>query len=188
MMRKFLNVLLPIGILVVAYLLIQPMIPRFTVGFVLGRLEESQYEEIFSQVELSVNEEALLRSVLESASYEIVGSRIEGDRAYVSLELTVLDMQELVLENHQQLLTNALGNLGNLLSGILGGDFADTAKGELVVLLQDDSIARPFQTRELEVVLDRQFLWFVPNLEATLPQFEALMQEEINFNIADLLQ
>lgn len=187
-MRKLVNLGLVVAILVVGYLVVRPQIPRWTVGFVMNQLEENQHEAILEQVETTPNKEALLRYILEGLTYEVGDSRKVGSTAYVVLQLNFLDIQELVLENRQQLLTNAIGNLGGLLTDLLSGDVADSAMGEVVTLLEDDTISRPFRSREVEVVLDRQFLWYVPNLEATLPQFEAVLREEIDFNVMDLLQ
>jgi len=187
-MRKIMNFILVAAILAVAYLFAKPHIPRWTVMAVLNHLENDQFEEIFLQTDLSPNEEALLRQALMTADFEVGTSQIIGNQAHVTVEATLLDISQLVLENRQQLLANALGNIGSILSGLFAGDAADIAIGELLVLLEDESISVPFKTREVVVVLDRQILWFVPNFEATQDNFQDMLAQEIHLDFMELLQ
>jgi len=186
-MKKLITFIVVVAILAVGYLLIRPSIPEWTVNFALGQIQDGHYETIIQHADLGPTEADLLRHVVRTAEYEVKGSRILGNQAFVTVDLTFMDLQQLVIENHQQLLNNVLGNLGGILGGLLGGNLAETAMEQLNLLLEEENLVVPLKTREVEVVLDQQFLWFVPNMEQTQDRLEAVFREELTINFTELL-
>lgn len=189
-MRKIINAGLAVGIFFTLYNVVQFNLPEWTANLILSRLEQTGFEEVFQHegLDLPPNQELLLQKALATVTHEIIGSRIEGERAYVAVDLTFMDLQQLVEENIGQLLNNAMGNLSTLLSGLIGGEVIDTALGELLTLLEDPSLHIPLKTRQVEVVLKRQFLWWVPEMEENISRFEALIAQELQVDFLQLLR
>ena len=163
MKRKILIVILiSVALLGIGYAVIRPRIPEWTVAHMMGQLDELDFDAF----ELGLNEvqEALLRQILERSlenfSYEITGSRIEGRVAYVTLNLTVIDLRQLIINNYQLLLENIQTDLGAILGTIMSGGIERVVMQELLNLLEDESIETTLTIQKAEIVLERcGLLW-----------------------------
>jgi len=187
-MKKIIGFVLALVVLGAAYAVIRPQLPEWTVSVMMSHLQNGHYEELLADSDLTEVEKNLIRHAVDNSSFEITGSVIEGRQATVFVELTFVDLRELVIGNRQQLMSNAFGNLGSILSGVLGGAITDTAFEQLLLLFEDEGIELPLKTRQVKVALDQQALWFAPDMETTRSHFFQLFQEELQLNLLDLLQ
>ena len=169
MKRKILIIALIVCILLgTGYAIIRLRIPEWTVTHMMAQLEDMDFDAL--ELDFSGNQEELLidllEKVIEDFSYEIIDSRIEGRMAYVTVNLTMIDMPRLIMDNYQILLENIWRDIDlSLIFGILMGDgIEQVVMQELLNLLDDESIEATLSTREVEIPLERSGLGWNPIL------------------------
>ena len=169
MKQKILIVVLIISILLgTGYAITRRRLPEWTVTHMMAQLEDMDFDAL--ELDFSENQEELLRDLLEKVladfSYEITDSRIEGRMAYVTVNLTMIDLPRLVIDNYQILLGNLWTNIDlSSIFGILMGDgIEQVVMQELLNLLDDESIEVTLGIREVEIPLERSGLRWNPIL------------------------
>ena len=196
--KKMLITCLVASLLGVGYLsVVRPRLPEWTLQFMVNQLERDDYAMIFESGLLEELEgfeafgtpeekEFLLRHLLDTLSYEILGSRIEGRTAFVQVDLTVIDLRELILENRQMIVRNAFSNLGGIFGNFMSGGMEQVIMQELIALLQDETVIIPLQTRKVEVLMERSGIMWEPLITEEWV-VSALGLDEFELSLEDLL-
>lgn len=164
----------------------QQIFPELTVRVILDKLEETDYALLLDsdEVELTEQQRELLEIMLNSFAYEIKGSRIEGKRAYVKMDATFIDIKQLILEQRPTIIKNSIENIWNTLDDLLNGRTKELLMKTLLTLLNDETISKPMTTKEIEVPLQKEKFFWVPQITEEwiksifeVDQAEALLEE-----------
>lgn len=150
----------------VGYVQLRPRLPELTVKFLLEKLEESNYAPILDsdEVELTGEQRELVERMLESFTYEIKGSRIEKRMAYVELDISFIDLEQLIYDQRETLFKNALENFWSTLDHVLNGRTKDYLMQMLISLLSDESLIKPMKQKVIEVPLQKENVFWVPQI------------------------
>jgi hypothetical protein len=170
MKRKILIATLILAILLsIGYAIIRPQIPQFIVAQGIDELKAMDFDTLELNalgVNLNENQQELMRGILrelmEEFSYEIVDSRIEGRVAYVTMNVTVINLSALITDNYQLLFENVWTDLGSIFEVIIGGDIEQIVMQELLSLLESEDTEITLRTHEVEVLLERSGLLWKP--------------------------
>lgn len=150
------------------YFVVRPRLPEWTVEQMMDQLEELDLDTLGFGDELTEVQEELfgiiLEMVIENLSYEITGSRIEGQMAYVTMNLETIDTPRLITDNVDIIFSNVLSNLGGLLLTVLGGGVEDVMMQEFINLLADDALVVSMTIQVVEVPLERSGFFWMPIL------------------------
>jgi len=148
------------------YFIVRPRLPEWTVAQMMDQLDQVGLEDLGFGDELSDVEEELfsrmLELVIENLDYEITGSRIEGEMAYVMVILETVDTPRLITDNVDIIISNALSNLDSLFLNVLGGNAEEAIMQEFVNLLADDALTIVMTTQEVEIPLERSGFFWTP--------------------------
>lgn len=168
MKRKLLTIGIIFAILTillgVAYAIIAPQLPVWTVTQMMDHLEELDIDEL----ELELTElqrelfEVVLEIFLENLSYEIIDSRIEGRYAFVTMDLVVIDLTSFILDNYSIIIRNVVPNIASLIITALGGGIEEILIQELLNLLTDEAVELTLTTTQIEIPLERSGLLWIP--------------------------
>lgn len=167
-MKKWIGIIVVSLLVVVSvgYIQLRPRLPELTVKLLLEKLEESNYDPILDsdEIELTDEQRELVEQMLESFTYEIKGSRIEGKMAYVELDISFIDLEQLIYEQRETLLKNTLENFWSTLEHVLNGRTKDYLMQMLLSLLSDESIIKPMKQKTIEVPLQKESFFWVPQI------------------------
>ena len=170
-------------------LLARPYMPEWTFKFVMNQIEKDNYAIVFESPEIELDEmqEELLKKVLETLSYEVQGSRIEGDLAYVTVDFTFMDLGQLILNNYQRLIEIVLGDFTDIFDHLMSGSLEQVMIQGLLTLLEDDGIEIPLMVKEVDVLLERSGLFWTPVI--TEEWLEAVFElDQLELNLENFLQ
>jgi len=171
MKRVLLRLFLIVAVLLSAagagyYFIVRPRLPEWTVVQMMDQLDQLELEDLGFGDELSDIEEELffhlLEMVIENLDYEMIDSRIEGQLAYVTVNLEIVDTPRLITDNVDIIMSNALSNLDSLFLNVLGGNTEEAIMQEFVNLLADDALTIVMTSREVEIPLERSGFFWVP--------------------------
>jgi len=171
MKRVLLRLFLIVAVLLSAvsagyYFIVRPRLPEWTVVQMMDQLDQVGLEDLGFRDELSDVEEELfshlLELVIENLDYEMIDSRIEGQLAYVTVNLETVDTPRLITDNVDIIMSNALSNLDSLFLSVLGGNMEEAIMQEFINLLADDALTIVMTTQEVEIPLERSGFFWVP--------------------------
>ena len=166
--KIIITILVIISILGIGYIIARPKIPEWTVQFMVSQIQKDDYAIIFESEEFnrSEEEEFLLRKFLDTMSYEIIGSRIDGNLAFVAVELTLIDIEQFIIDNRQTIMRNAMGNIGGILgSMVVGVGMEEIIIHELATIFQEENVRIPLTMKEVEIPLQRAGLLWEPMID-----------------------
>lgn len=162
-MKKLIKALVFLGVLALGlYVFAVPRIPEWTVSIVLGHMKNQGAQQLLQEegAVMGENETILVQKFLDHLSYEVLGSSIEGDRAYVDVDFTLPDLNRLIEDNWQALSANLLQDIGGVLGALFGGSIQEAAMGHFVLLLEDPAIEIPLMPYLVTVPLERRHYIF----------------------------
>lgn len=168
------------------YYRFQQIFPELTVRVILDKLEETDYALLLDsdEVELTEQQREILEIMLDSFDYEIKGSRIEDKMAYVKMDVTFIDIEQLILEQRSNIIKNSIENIWSTLDDLLNGRTKELLLNTLLTLLNDETISKPMTTKEIEVPLQKENFFWVPQITEEwiksvfeVDQAEALLEE-----------
>jgi len=150
------------------YFIVRPRLPEWTVVQMMDQLDQLHTDDLEFGAELTSSQEELFGIFIEMALdyliYEIIDSRIEGQMAYVTLDIETIDASRLITDNLDIIASNILSNWGNLLLTALGGDVGEAIMQEFINLLTDDALEVSMMTQTVEISLERDGFFWVPIL------------------------
>lgn len=187
-MRKWIWIVVSLLLVIggFSYYRFQQLFPELTVRVILDKLEETDYALLLDsdEVELTEQQREILEIMLNSFTYEIKGSRIEGKMAYVKMDVTFIDIKQLILEQRSTIIKNSIENIWSTLDDLLNGRTKELLLKTVLTLLNDETISKPMTTKEIEVPLQKEKFFWVPQITEEwiksvfeVDQAEALLEE-----------
>ncbi|MCL2560572.1 MAG: hypothetical protein FWE07_08805 [Turicibacter sp.] len=168
MKRKILIAVVALLLLLgLGYAVIRPHIPEWVVGQMMAQITELEVAELEFDVEMSDSQHELVvilgDFLLDTLTYDITGSRIEGRAAYVTMNLTFVNIPRLLIDNAQLAIDSVSTDFGFFLNVLFG----DINLEELLVdvigdVLVNDNLRVTMVTQEVEVELERAGLLWQP--------------------------
>lgn len=167
-MKKWILIILSIIILIggIGYVKFQRVYPELTVKVILDKVQEDNYALILNseKLELTIEQRDLVEGILSTVSYEIMGSKIEGKNAYVTIDLTFVDLEQLIVNERLTILKQVIANLFGTVEDILNGRVEERVIQTILSLLNDESIEKPMMSKRVELPLMKQKGLWIPNI------------------------
>lgn len=184
-MKKWIWVMIAALVVIggIGYVKFQQVFPELTVKVMFDKVQEDDYALILNSEELSltVEERELLESVLSTISYEIKGSRIEGQVAYVTVDLTFVDVLQLIINERMTILKQVLTNFFGTIEDILNGRGQEVIVNTILSLMKDEGIEKPMMSSTIELPLKKEKGFWIPDVteEWLNETFKIPTQEQI---------
>ncbi|MGL4336846.1 MAG: hypothetical protein ACRCST_08115 [Turicibacter sp.] len=166
-MKYMMIVMLIVGCCGVGFYSYQMALPRLTVSFLLDSLKHSDYDQFELEImeATKIYERELLDSVFSTVDYEILDSSINGNIAYVTLNLTHIDIEKLMTTHYDVVIENSIKNIGSTLADIASGGIKKFGANACLALLQDERINQPYMTSELTLTLKKVDGMWIPHID-----------------------
>ncbi|MEO3111301.1 hypothetical protein [Turicibacter sanguinis] len=184
-MKKWIWIIIAVLVVVggVGYIKFQQVFPELTVKVMFDKVQEDDYALILNSDELTLTDQErdLLQSVLSTISYEIKGSRIEGQEAYVTVDLTFVDVLQLIINERLTILKQVLTNFFGTIDDIFNGRGQDMLVNTILSLMENEQIEKPMMSKAIDLPLKKQKGLWVPDLteEWLNETFKIPTQEQI---------
>lgn len=184
-MKKWIWIIIAVLVVVggVGYIKFQQVFPELTVKVMFDKVQEDDYALILNSDELTLTDQErdLLQSVLSTISYEIKGSRIEGQEAYVAVDLTFVDVLQLIINERLTILKQVLTNFFGTIDDIFNGRGQDMLVNTILSLMENEQIEKPMMSKTIDLPLKKQKGLWVPDLteEWLNETFKIPTQEQI---------
>ena len=184
-MKKWIWIIIAVLVVVggVGYIKFQQVFPELTVKVMFDKVQEDDYALILNSDELTLTDQErdLLQSVLSTNSYEIKGSRIEGQEAYVTVDLTFVDVLQLIINERLTILKQVLTNFFGTIDDIFNGRGQDMLVNTILSLMENEQIEKPMMSKTIDLPLKKQKGLWVPDLteEWLNETFKIPTQEQI---------
>lgn len=167
-MKKWIAVIIFLLVLIggVSYVKFQEVFPELTVKVMLDKVQEDNYARVLDSDKLTLSEEQreLLETVLSTISYDIKGSRIEGKEAFVTIDLTFVDVLQLVVNERMTILKQVLTDFVTTLDDLLNNRKETLMMRTLLMVLQDESIQKPMMNKTIDLPLKKERGFWLPNI------------------------
>ena len=167
-MKKWIWIIIAVLVVVggVGYIKFQQVFPELTVKVMFDKVQEDDYALILNWDELTLTDQErdLLQSVLSTISYEIKGSRIEGQEAYVTVDLTFVDVLQLIINERLTILKQVLTNFFGTIDDIFNGRGQDMLVNTILSLMENEQIEKPMMSKTIDLPLKKQKGLWVPDL------------------------
>lgn len=184
-MKKWIWIIIAVLVVVggVGYIKFQQVFPELTVKVMFDKVQEDDYALILNSDELTLTDQErdLLQSVLSTISYEIKGSRIEGQEVYVTVDLTFVDVLQLIINERLTILKQVLTNFFGTIDDIFNGRGQDMLVNTILSLMENEQIEKPMMSKTIDLPLKKQKGLWVPDLteEWLNETFKIPTQEQI---------
>ena len=184
-MKKWIWIIIAVLVVVggVGYIKFQQVFPELTVKVMFDKVQEDDYALILNSDELTLTDQErdLLQSVLSTISYEIKGSRIEGQEEYVTVDLTFVDVLQLIINERLTILKQVLTNFFGTIDDIFNGRGQDMLVNTILSLMENEQIEKPMMSKTIDLPLKKQKGLWVPDLteEWLNETFKIPTQEQI---------
>lgn len=162
----------------------QNYLPQRNVMELLDNYKSLQYDSENAAIRLSTDssvETVLLNKVLPSMNYKIVDSRVDGDTAIVSLQISNINLDHMLNDYQASLVEQTLKPIQdeNLQATSQIDDFEISL---LVNLIDDPSINKEYVSQDIELKLHKQEgNWVLEDNDALFKAVMGYQSDEITF-------
>ena len=151
-------------------------LPEFLVKVGAQEIQENDYELILEneKLGLSENQKVVVHELLKSATYEVKDMKIMGNEAKVPVELTLVDVIELIFDKGGVIFKNTLSDWRQTLSDLFKKRFDELAIRQLALVLEQTS-QKPMKQLIIEIPFKQHYLGW--KLDITEEWIETVMKD-----------
>ncbi len=162
-MKKWMIVLVAFIILVIGGIFVNRHLPEWMVKGGLAYAKKDDYAIVLEsdKMLLDNDQKAVAKQILQTASYEVRGTRIEGDEAFVTVDVTLVDLMQLINDERKTIFKNTLSDWKQTLDDLFNNRIEGIVIRQLAMVLEETSI-KPMTTVMVEVPFERAYLWWKP--------------------------
>ena len=94
-------------------------------------------------------------------TYDVKGTRLLGDEAFVTVEVTLVDLMQLIDNEKEAIFKNTLSDWKQTLNDLFNQRIEGVVIRQLALVLEQTS-EKPMTTVTIEVPFVREYLWWKP--------------------------
>ena len=182
--RLISSVIIPALLFVLFTVSYKQYLPQRNVIELLDNYKSLQYDTENVAIRLSTNspvETVLLNKVLPNMSYKVLDSQVDGDTAIVSLQISNINLDNILSDYQASLVEETLKPIEDENSQPTS-TIDDFEISLLVNLIDDSSIKKEYVSQEIELKLHKQEEnWIVEDSEAFFKAIMGYQSDEITF-------
>lgn len=182
--RLISSVIIPALLFVLFTVSYKQYLPQRNVIELLDNYKSLQYDTENVAIRLSTNspvETVLLNKVLPSMSYKVLDSHVDGDTAIVSLQISNINLDNILSDYQASLVEETLKPIEDENSQPTS-TIDDFEISLLVNLIDDSSVKKEYVSQEIELKLHKQEeKWVVEDSEAFFKAIMGYQSDEITF-------
>ena len=167
-MKKWIWIIIAVLVVVggVGYIKFQQVFPELTVKVMFDKVQEDDYALILNSDELTLTDQE--RDLL-------------GQEAYVTVDLTFVDVLQLIINERLTILKQVLTNFFGTIDDIFNGRGQDMLVNTILSLMENEQIEKPMMSKTIDLPLKKQKGLWVPDLteEWLNETFKIPTQEQI---------
>ena len=151
-------------------------LPEFLVKVGAQEIQENNYELILEndKIGLSDEQKVVVHELLKSVTYEIKDMKVMGNEAKVPVELTLVDVLELIFDESKAIFKNTLSDWRQTLSDLFKKRFDELAIRQLALVLEQTS-QKPMKQLIIEIPFKQHYLGW--KLDITEEWIETVMKD-----------
>ncbi len=150
--------------------------PELLVKVGVQQIQKNDYELILEneKIRLSDEQKVVVHELLKSATYEVKDMTITGNEAKVPVELTLVDVMQLIFDEGKAIFKNTVSDWRKTLSDIFNKRFDELAIRQLAFVLEQTS-KKPMKQLIVEVPFKQHYLGW--KLDITQEWIETVMKD-----------
>lgn len=150
--------------------------PELLVKVGVQQIQKNDYALILEneKIGLSDKQKIVVQELLKSATYEVEEMTITGNEAKVPVEITLVDVMELIFDEGMVIFKNTLSDWRQTLSDLFNKQFDELAIRQLALVLEQTS-KKPMKQLMVEVPFKQHYLGW--KLDITEEWVKAVMKD-----------
>lgn len=162
-MKKAFVFLMTLVLLIGGGIYVHRQLPKWMIQGGIVYLEKTNYEMILDspKVSLDSDQKLIAKEMLESATFDVVDSTIEKDQAMVMVNVTLIDLMQLIKDERETIFKNTMTDWRQTLNDLFNQQLEGLAIRQLARILEESEV-KPMMTMTVEVPFVRSYLWWKP--------------------------
>ena len=151
-------------------------LPEVLVKVGVQQIQKNDYALILENEKIGLSDEQkiVVQELLKSATYEVEEMTITGNEAKVPVEITLVDVMELIFDEGKVIFKNTLSDWRQTLSDLFNKRFDELAIRQLALVLEQTS-KKPMKQLMVEVPFKQYYLGW--KLDITEEWVEVVMKD-----------
>ena len=162
-MMKWIWILSGLVLLIIGGVYVNRHLPEWMIKGGLAYVQKTDYALILEsdKVSLDTDQKAVAKDVLQTMTYDEKGTRLLGDEAFVTVEVTLVDLMQLIVDEKEAIFKNTLADWKQTLNDLFNQRIEGVVIRQLALVLEQTS-EKPMTTVTIEVPFVREYLWWKP--------------------------
>lgn len=178
-MKKWMVVLVTLIILVIGGIFVNRHLPEWMVKGGLAYVKRNDYALVLESDKIALDADQLdvAKQILKTVTYVVKGNRIEEDKAFVTVDFTLVDLMQLINDERATIFKNTLSDWRQTLDDLFNNRIEGIVVRQLAMVLEKTS-DKPMTTVTVEVPFERDYLWWKPVI--TKEWIEAIVRDYLS--------
>ena len=150
-MKKWIWILSGLVLLIIGGVYVNRHLPEWMIKGGLAYVQKTDYALILEsdKVSLNADQKAVAKDVLQTMTYDVKGTRLLGDEAFVTVEVTLVDLMQLIDNEKEAIFKNTLSDWKQTLN-----DLFKCSATSISSISDSKSIPSVFQSLSVELDLN----------------------------------